>query len=137
MQVTKISYQPNFKAKFVQNEAITNIIKKEIKNGNGDRLELALKELNNHHKNVALLYSKDGTVTNLFNNRSIRINNMDTYNIESLSNINTLAYRQLFINKEALTPDIITKKMNRISRQYLVKSVPDYEMGRKLDEYYG
>ena len=135
MQIKSIGYQPNFQAKFIKNEAITEAFKKEIEAGNIEHLEHALNELNKHHTNVALLYSKNGTVTNLFNNKTTTLRGINANSIDSLSNLKTSSYRNLFKEDQILTPYNISKNLNRISNLYLVNTSPNYNAGKNIKSY--
>lgn len=137
MQINPIGYQPNFKAKFIKNEAIINAMRNEISQGRIEHLEKSMAELSKHHKNVALLYSdQDGTITNMYNGNTTSVGNLSAYEIEDLSNIHSSKYKQLFDSNRVLTPKAKAREINRLTNLYLMKSAPDYTYGHKLDKYY-
>ena len=109
MQINPIGNQPSFKAKFIQNQAITQAFRAELDDARAEHLELSLKNLSGHHKNVALLYSStDNTITNLYNNKQVEISGkLTAYDIDDLSDIHSAKYKTLFSLSTTLAPQSI------------------------------
>lgn len=136
MNITPINNQPNFQAKFVKNQSIMNFTKQEIQNGNEEEYINALKNLSQKHSNVSLLLSKKEhgyAVTNLYNKRTLHFNNFTSDTIDSLSNIKSSNYKQLFASDKIITPKKTEAITSIIADKYFVKSAPDYTIGHKID----
>ena len=139
MNINKIAYHPNFQAKFIYNEDIMDLTKKEIKTGRQDALCKALGSLDETHKNVRLLLHKENgnyIVRNLYNNNSVvwadKADN--SREIMKLSNPFSDSYYRLFSNGIKPTDDRKAGKLAvNVADKYYTDYVPDYHIGKLVD----
>lgn len=137
MQVNRIGSQPNFQAKFIKNSAALQVANKEINNGRDEELVKALSELDKHHRNVALLITRNEnhyTITNLYNGNKVPYAELTSENIEELSDIKSYEYKRLFIGEKVITPAKADKMANAVADKYFVKAAPDYTIGHIVDQ---
>lgn len=138
MQINRIGYQPNFQAKFIKNSTIMKFTRDEINEGRDEELIKTMNKLNRHHSNVALLLTQksDNThsITNLYNNKSIEIKNLDADKLDSLNDINSFNYKHLFIGEKVIKPAKTEKIAKQIADKYFLEAAPDYELGHNLDK---
>ncbi len=133
MTINNISFQ----AKFVKNDAIMNISANEIANGRADELASALNSLSKHHSNTVLEVSKDKngySVKNLYNNNICNLKTFTSKEIKKLGDVSSNEYKQLFNGNNLPTPSKVKKMTNLIANNYFTNHIPDYTLGRKLDE---
>lgn len=133
MPINNISFQ----AKFVKNDAIMTISANEIANGRADELASALNSLSKHHSNTVLKVSKDEngySVKNLYNNNTCSLKKLTSKEIKKLGDVSSKEYKQLFNDKNLPTTSKVKKMTNLIANNYFTNHIPDYTLGRKLDE---
>ena len=133
MPINNISFQ----AKFVKNDAIMTISANELANGGADQLDSALNSLSKHHSNTVLKVSKDEngySVKNLYNNNICILKKLTSKEIKKLGDVSSKEYKQLFNDKNLPTPSKVKKMTNLIANNYFTNHIPDYTLGRKLDE---
>lgn len=137
MNINKINNTQSFQAKFVKNQAILNLTKEEIRNGNEEEYINALNNLSKRHSNVALLLSKNEegeySVTNLYNKKTLYFDTFNSETIDSLADIKSPDYKRLFTSDKLMTPARTANTAKAISERFFVNSTPDYTLGRKID----
>lgn len=133
MQVNRINNtNTHFQARFVRNEDIIKLTKKQIDCGNGDVLEKALEDLGNIKRNVYLEFKQSSGmnfIQNLYNKKTIHweSSNKDAEKIIDLSNPSSQMYKDLFL---ANTKENLTQRVNAIASKYFSdkNEVPDYTL---------
>lgn len=139
MNIQKISYQPNFQAKFIQNQTMLDFCKNEVENGRDEELNDSLNKLSKHHSNVALLLTKSDnnpkfySITNLYNGQTIEMGVLNSNRLEKLNDIRSHEYKRLFVGDKTITPAKTNRIVNTIADKYLLKSAPDYTIGHIID----
>ncbi len=132
MQVNRISYQPNFQARFIKSPTLMETTKLEILNSEdgGDKWVTELGRLSRHHKDAELLmeyipeckkgnvpYPPTYIISNLTTGKTISKENepFNARDLAVLNNPRSDAYQQLFYK-----PDI-NETLKNISDKYYDK----------------
>lgn len=142
MQVNRIGIQPNFQAKFIQNDDLLDVTKEEILNGKQDALCAALSNLDKIKRNVRLALTRDGSnieVTNLFNGNKTKWsdnNDENSKEIMKLSDPFSLRYCDLFLKGNEIPDRKAESSAKNIAAVYYTNYVPDYTMGRTIDKLF-
>lgn len=139
MNVSKIGYQPSFKAKFIKNEDLMQLTTEEIKSGRQDALCKALDNLNTTHTNVRLMLKKDQgnyVVRNLYNNNTVLWSEKrdSAEEIMKLSNPFSDNYYMLFVKgKNPIDERKASRIASKVASAYYAENIPDYSIGKIVD----